>query len=183
MLQFLVFITDESDRSKIEYLYKRYHDDMLRFAKYRLHRMGWANYELDAEDAVQNAFVKITKYIHAIDFSVEEKEMKAYVLAIVSNETINITTEYAYCDDMDGCIDELEDGDFFGELRIRERYDTVVDIIGRMDEKYSIALLCRYKENLSVKEMSELLGIAEKTIYTRIERGRRMLLEILNEEK
>ena len=93
MLAFLLSLADEKDHAKIEYLYRRYHNDMLRFARSRLHQMGMPNYELDAEDAVQNAFFKITKYIRKIDFTAEEKEIKAYVLRIVANETINLASD------------------------------------------------------------------------------------------
>ena len=69
MLQFLLSIADEKDHAKIEYLYNRYHEDMIRFARYRLRQKKMPNYELDAEDAVQNAFLKITKYIDKVDFT------------------------------------------------------------------------------------------------------------------
>ena len=93
MLQFLLSIADEKDHAKIEYLYQQYHSDMLRIAKSRLRQKGMPNYELDAEDAVQNAFFKITKYIHRIDFTAEGKEIKAYVLKIVSNEVSRIVSD------------------------------------------------------------------------------------------
>lgn len=182
MLQFLLSISDEKDHSKIEYLYNQYHGDMLRFAKYRLHQKGMPNYELDAEDAVQNAFIKITKYIHRIDFTTDEKEIKAYILKIVSNETINIVSDYMYFDDIDELKETMADGDFFDQMRIKTRYDEVVEVIGRLDEKYSIPLSLRYSENIDVKEIAELLGIAEKTVYTRLDRARKLLLENLNGE-
>lgn len=61
MLQFLLSISDESNHSKIEYLYNRYQKEMMRVAKSRLKQLGMPNYEIDAEDVVQNAFVKIAK--------------------------------------------------------------------------------------------------------------------------
>lgn len=182
MLQFLLLIADEKDQAKIEYLYKRYHYDMLRFAKHRLHQFGMPNYELDAEDAVQNAFVKITKYIDKIDFTADEKAIKAYVLKIISNETANIVSDYTHFDDLHEYTETLEDGDFFGQMRTHVRYEDVVEAISRMDEKYSIPLSLRYSENMDVKAIAALLGIAEKTVYTRLNRAKKLLLEKINGE-
>lgn len=57
---------------------------MMRVAKSRMRRFGMQNYELDAEDAVQNAFVKITKYIDKIDFHAEDMDVPeiAYLLGL-----------------------------------------------------------------------------------------------------
>jgi len=49
MLSFLLSITDESNHSRIIYLYNTYHDDMIKLAKYRLKKSGLPNYELDSE--------------------------------------------------------------------------------------------------------------------------------------
>ena len=182
MLQFLLSIADEKDHAKIEYLYQQYHSDMLRIAKSRLRQKGMPNYELDAEDAVQNAFFKITKYIHRIDFTAEGKEIKAYVLKIVSNEVSRIVSDYTYFDDIVEYSETIEDGDFFGQMRTKVRYDEVVEAINWLDEKYSIPLSLRYAENMDVKEISELLGIAEKTVYTRLDRAKKLLIEKLNGE-
>lgn len=49
MLSFLLTITDESEHTKIEYLFNMYHGDMIRFAKSRLQRAGVSNYLIDAQ--------------------------------------------------------------------------------------------------------------------------------------
>ena len=59
-----------------------YHDDMIRFAKGRLKQKRIPSYEIDAEDAVQNSFVKIIKYIDMINLSAPEK-IKSYVYVAV----------------------------------------------------------------------------------------------------
>ena len=48
-----------------------------------------------------------------------------------------------------------------------------------MDEKYSIALLYHYCEDMSVKEIAELMGLPEQTVYTRLTRGKRILLDMM----
>lgn len=182
MLQFLLSIADEKDHAKIEYLYNRYHEDMIRFARYRLRKKKMPNYELDAEDAVQNAFLKITKYIDKVDFTVGDKGLRAYVLKIVSNEVSGIVSDYIYFDDIDEYSNTLEYGDFFEQMRIQERYDEVVEEIDRLDEKYSIPLSLRYGEEMETKEIAHLMGLPEKTVYTRISRAKKLLVEKINGE-
>ena len=84
MLNFLLMIADESNREKIEYIYYKYHDDMIRFARYKLKDFDIDSYELDSEDVVQNAFLKIVKYIDAIDISKPENQLKSYIFSIVA---------------------------------------------------------------------------------------------------
>ena len=63
MLALLLSLADESDHDKIVYLYEKFHDMMVRAAKRKLAMARIPNYADVAEDAVQNAFVKLTMYI------------------------------------------------------------------------------------------------------------------------
>lgn len=182
MLLFLLAISDESDREKVEYLYRRYRSDMLRLAAYRLRQMGVPNSELNAEDVVQNAFVKIARHIGRIDFSLGEASVRSYVLKIVANETVTFVSDQVYCENLEQYQHALSDRAFFEQIRVSERYDAVVEAIEQLDERYSVPLSLRYVENLSVKEISAMLGIEEKSVYTRIDRGKRKLLEKLGGE-
>ena len=154
---------------------------MLRFAKRRLKQHGIKNYEIDAEDTVQNAFVKITKYINKIDFSESEERIKAYVLSIVSNEVINIVTDYRHADDIDEYANVLEDEDFIEKINGKESYHEIVSIIKRMDEKYSTVLLYHYCYEMNVHEIAQMLDLSESTIYTRLMRGKVILLQNIKE--
>ena len=181
MLAFLLSLADECDHVKIEYLYHRFHDDMLRLAKSRLRGMGLPNYELDAEDAVQGAFLKITRYIGKINFDVGDKALRAYVLKIVVNEANDIASDHRTFDDIQEYAEKLSDGDFFEDLRIQTRYEDVVKGIKTLSERYSIPLSLRYGEDMTVPDIATLLELPEKTVYTRIERAKRKLLDSLKE--
>ena len=179
MLQFLLSIADQSDHEKVEYVYHKYHQDMLRLATYRLRQRRSANCELDAEDVVQNAFVKIVRHIGKIDFSLGEKAVHSYIMKIVANEVKSFMSDTVYCDNLEQYENLLSDDDFLEQLCIREQYQEVVSAVAQLDERYSITLSLRYVDNMSVKEIAALLGIEEKSVYTRIERGKRKLLEKL----
>ena len=72
MLTFLLSIADESQHDKIKFIYREFRGDMLKYAKYIFRRSGNKYCDFDVEDAVQNAFYKITLYIEAIDFTRSE---------------------------------------------------------------------------------------------------------------
>ena len=160
-----------------------YHDDMIRFARHKLRIAGVQSYEVDAQDAVQSSFLKLCKYYKSIFESVPDKQLKVYVFSIVRNEVnsiinVNNRFEKAY-----ECIETLTDEEFLERLKIKEQYDDVMDAIKKLDDKYSFTLLFYYVEEMSVKNIAENMEIPEKTVYTRLERGRALLLEILNKEK
>ena len=182
MLLFLISQVEREDIPKIEYVYRHYHDDMMLIANERLKRAKIKSHETDAEDVVQNAFMKICKYIKKIDFGVSQKELKAYVISIVINETNSFISDYKLVDSLnDECCD-ISDVDFFDALSIKENYDCVIKAIEDMDEKYSITLMYRYSNGMSVRQIAELMGISEKTVYTRISRGKKLLLQLLEDK-
>lgn len=182
MLSFLLMIAAEGDRERIEYLYNKYHSDMMRLARHILKKRDVESYVLDAEDIVQNAFFKIVKYIDAIDFSKPERQVKTYIFSIVVNEAKNFIADKEYADNIDGYLYTLSDDDFFKKMKVHMQYETVVEQIKQLDEKYSITMLLYYCEEMDVKTISEIMGIAEKTVYTRLERGKRLLLDKLSQE-
>lgn len=177
MLQFLLTLSDESSHGKIEHIYHTYHDYMMRYAISRLRAAGRTNFGYDAEDAVQNAFMKITKYIDKIDFTRGERDVKNYVLTIIHNEVCNILEENEENIEFDEDFCSAAEYNFIEELEIREKYDEVVKIIEKLDEKYSTTLdLVFCKEN-TVNEIAEMMGISEKTVYTRLARGKKLLIK------
>lgn len=182
MLIYLFTLTDESNHSKIEYLYNLYYTDIMDFAKIKLRDAGRVNFSYDAEDAVQNTFVKITRSIERIDFSRSEKEIRGYIFAILTHEISNILND----EELDTKILEkgLSDENFYIEhLEITERYNEVVRTIRNMDEKYSSTLYFAICKEMPIKSIAQMLGISEKTVYTRLARGKKILINTLKGAK
>ena len=179
MLAFLLSIADEIDYGKITYLYNNFHDDMIKFAKCRLKKYGYSNYETDAEDVVQSSFLNILKYINTVNFELSKKGLQSYVLTIVLNEIGKLSREYEKFDFPEELETNYSEDCFFEMLEIKEKYLLVMSLIKRMDEKYGITLLYYYREDMSVKNIAKLMGISSKTVYKRLERGKVILLEML----
>ena len=183
MLQFLLTISDESHHSKIEHIYNKYHDSMMHFAVSRLQDLGVENFGFEAEDVVQNAFMKITKHIDNIDLSRGEKDVKNYCFTILCNEIRNLLS------DEEKIFRNFEEFrfdneyNFVEELEIRENYNRVVKAIEELDEKYSATLYLVFCKEMTVNEIAEMMGISPKTVYTRLTRGKKLLLESLKGAK
>lgn len=170
MLSFLLLLSDESQHDKIMYLYNKYHDEMIKFAKYKL--SSTANVSYEAECAVQEAFLKIIEHIDTIDFSSSEQKLKAYVMAITANEAINIVRKVRYDVSIDEVYEEsIYADDFINDVYTQQEYEKVVRAIMELDDRYSIPLQMRYVEEYSVKQISSLLDIPQNTVYTNIRRG------------
>ncbi len=183
MLQFLLTLSDESNHGKIEHIYYAYRDYMMRYAISRLQAAGRTNFGYDAEDAVQNAFMKITRHIDKIDFEREERDVKNYVLTIIHNEVCNILNENKEKFEFYEEFCSAPEYNFIEELALRENYDQIVKIIEKLDEKYSTTLYLVFCKEMTVKEIADLMGISAKTVYTRLARGKKLLLDSLKGAK
>ena len=183
MLQFLLTLTDESNHGKVEHIYNTYHDYMMRYAIGKLQAKGRTNFGYDAEDAVQNAFMKIVKYIDNIDFSRGEKNVKNYCISILNNEICNVLGDNEEKFEFFEEFHAEKEYNFIEELEIRDSYERVVQGIKALDEKYSTTLFLIFCEEKTVNQVAEMMGLAPKTVYTRLARGKELLLYSLKGAK
>ena len=183
MLQFLLTLSDESNHGKIEHIYHTYHDYMMRYAISKFQSLGRTNFKYDAEDAVQNAFMKITKYIDKIDFSRSEKDVKNYCFTILSNEIRKVLSDNQENFEINEEFCFEEEYNFVEELELKENYNQVVKAIEELDEKYSTTLYLFYCKEMTVNEIADMMGISTKTVYTRLARGKKLLLDSLKGAK
>ena len=51
-----------------------------------------------------------------------------------------------------------------------------------MDEKYATVILMRYVDDLTVKEISEILSVTQNVVSVRIHRGLKEIKKIIYEE-
>ena len=179
MLELLLMLVDEENKDKLKYIYNTYHDDMLRLAEYKLRTYRADSISHDVQDVVQNAWYRITKYIDSIDMGNEKGSLKSYILMIVEHEAMRYMKNQRVVEPLDEAI---EDEDFIERLHIEERYNEVVAAIKRLDARYAIPLTLHFQQEIPVKEVAGILGLPLKTVYTRLARGKKMLLKALGEE-
>ena len=93
MGQILLTTYEEQYRSRIIYIYNRFHMDMLKIAKNKFVAMNNHNPDLDAEDAVQRAFLMITKDVHNLEVPMSDDKLRCYAYTVVLHEVMRITNE------------------------------------------------------------------------------------------
>ena len=179
MLLFLMSVADEGDRNNIARIYHRYHEKMLRVSFRRFKQARRHDPQSDAEDAVQSTFLNIVRYVRAVPFDKPERQLRAYVFAMLHNEISKILAEpeLPLEDSIENMLDEESLQEFGERVHIRERYREVVTAIRDMEPKYSTVLLLCFGEEMTVKQAAEALGISPSTVYTRLRRGKQLLLE------
>lgn len=175
MLSFLLTITPPSEQNYIEELYNEYASYMLKIAKLTLYNKDRSDYEILAEDAVQNSFIKIIKYSSRVKFESRKRE-KAYILAILKNECLNLIEEYKDLED----ITYISDSEFIKSLNIKLNYEDVVKEIEKLDERYSIPLSLYYIGEHKVAEIAAIIGISKSAVYKRLSKARSILAGSVN---
>ena len=127
--------------------------------------------------------MKITKYIDAIDFSRGEKDVKNYCLTTLCNEISNVLSDNEENYEFDEEFCSEKEYNFIEELELKEKYAKIVKAIEKLDEKYSITLYYAFCKEMTPNEIADMMGINIKTVYTRLARGKKLLLDSLKGAK
>lgn len=180
MLLFLLTLSDLNRDDKLLHIYRCYYPEMLKIANSIFkgeHRT------LDAEDAVQNAFLSLQKYLNNITFWDEEKRLHAYVITTVKAEAYKLLNNAIYYEEIGEYADMLvSDDDFIQQINRAEDYSDIVNAIARLDDRYTVPMYLHWVDGLSAKEVAAQLGLPIKTVYTQLSRGKYLLLKYLRKE-
>ena len=141
--------------------------------------MNSSNPEFDAEDAVQRAFLRITKYIHNLKFPMHDNKLRCYVLGVVLNEVIRISKENKKYFELREEFFEDEGYNIIEEVDMSLMYEEAVKVIENLDTVYSMTLFFRYQQGLKPNEIAEKMDVPVKTVYTRLSRAEMMLRDAL----
>lgn len=147
---------------------------------------------VDAEDLVQEAFLKALRFSHQFE---EGTNMKAWLLKIVKNSYINryrkrrsesLTPLFEWWEGKEpphgpaGADDLIQGDGELGVLRSVVRSD-IDKALAKLPEEFRIPIILSDLEDLSIGEISEALSCPKGTVKSRIFRGRRLLKELLKD--
>lgn len=177
MLVYLLSIADDNDRSKVEEIYLKYQAIMYKAALSKL--SGRSNAAYEAEDAVQNAFVKIINHLQSIRFDEGEKCLQTYFISIAVNEAMNVLRRKKSISIDDLPEEMISDNDFVTDLCIRDEYEQVKRAILQLDDRYRTVMFLYFVEERGGPEISALLDMNLSTIHTTIQRGKALLMKIM----
>lgn len=120
----------------------------------------------EAEDCAQEVFLKL--YCTDISFG-SEKEERAWLLTVTANICKNRLRSPWFSRRADMEIPE----DMASDLPDEEK--SALSEVMKLPEKHRTPVHLFYCEEYSVREISEITGIKESTIRTRLQRGRELL--------
>lgn len=159
---------EQSEQNMAEYerIVEAYMDTVYRIA------INYAKSVHDAEDVVQNTFVKLlTKQV---DFRNEE-HIRRWLIRVAVNECNNLCSSY-----WRRHVDSMETLGIEPEFTQPE-YSGLYEAVRLLPPKCRIVVHLFYYEGYSSKEIADILHIREATVRTRLVRARKLLKEQLKE--
>ena len=123
------------------------------------------------EDVAQETFLAAWRQLHQLR---EPGRLRSWLCGIARNlagKAKKRTREVT----IDGDIELTAQGDPFEAVCSAEAERVVGEALARVPETYRDVLVLYYQENLSVREVSEALGISEAAALQRLSRGRQHL--------
>lgn len=178
MLQILLLTIDKKeDRLIFEEIYHKYKDASMRRALKLL-----KDHPFDAEDAFQIAWIQIAQNIDKIKCR-DDAAIATYIMKTIEFKAIDIANEnHKYQDYIESSginPKEYISDDLMYLVCSRERHEVIVDVLNHMNDKYKDIMILTYLHGFDAKSIAKQLGIKEKTVWTRIYRGKSILVEEL----
>jgi RNA polymerase sigma-70 factor (ECF subfamily) len=134
--------------------------------------------ERDAEDALQDAYIRIFERIKGFQ---GKSALETWITAILVN----------VCRDrlrrrrvrralpLDRLRDQAGDGDVASDVAARSRRQTLWSLVDRLDDKYRLPVILYYHEGWSCGEVAGILSVRTSTIYSRLNTARIQLRTML----
>lgn len=153
------------DKEFIKY-YNLYKDDILRLALSYTKRIN------DAEDIMQNVFVKLYKNID----NVEEDKVKKWCIKVTINECRDFFKSF-------WIKNIFANDEILSNMCNDEKAINLKDELFNLPAKYRIVIYLYYYEGYKINEIAEILRVNSSTIQTRLTRGKQKLKEFFKEEE
>ena len=133
----------------------------------------------DAEDIVQNTFLKLLQSENVFD---DEEYLKRWLIRVAINDAKNTSLSFwkrkvfSINDALSEAVDKRE-----AYPLVNEEHAALYEAVMRLPAKYRIVVHLYYFEDYSVKEIAEILKVKETTVQTQLMRARAKLKEQLKE--
>lgn len=154
----------EGDPAAFEPLVERYQRVLFSVAL-RLLR----NYD-DAKDATQNTFIRAYEHLDSFD---PERRFFSWIYRIAVNESLNFRRSRRPQQVVEGTL-EVQGGQAEA-VEARERSALLEQALSKLTDEYREVVVLRYFGDLSYEEISEALGVPEKTVKSRLFSARQRL--------
>lgn len=176
---------DGDRKARIAAVYSKYRADLLKAAQNRIGEQPNAEYM--AEEAVQNAFIRVIEGRDPRPCSDSEEKLYAGLMIIVSDEAAKLIqdqrSEAEVCRFTGSPGNSLcREGGFYPDVTKEYYPELLSGAMMKLKSSYRTVLILRCIRRLSVREISERLDMKPKTVYTNITRGKERLRRLLKRE-
>ena len=166
----LAMIESESEQQKFEQIYREYKDLMFYCAKQKLHD------EYLAEDAVYISFLHLARNMNMVEDAVSGKTRRL-IVTITERTAINLYKKRQKEWNRSVAIDEVQQiATLFAETD-----DTVVQTILRLPFEYRQAIVLKYSQGYSTREIAAILDCSVAKTEKLLSRGKKKLEKMLKE--
>lgn len=130
-----------------------------------------------AEDRVQDTFVKVYE---KMDQFKEERDPFPWLAKIVINEC-RMAQRRGWREIITAFLPERNEISSEDSFFVKESHHQMYDAVLKLVEPYRTPVILYYFEELSLKQISEVLDISEGTVKSRLSRGRDRLKKVWEE--
>lgn len=142
---------------------------LLRENEQRMYKVArsFLSCEDDIADVMQESVLQA--YLHLPDLK-QAAYFQTWLVRIVINQCKDLLARQRKVI----CVDQIKEQGYE-----EAGYDQLAfeDLMDHLDEKYRQIMLLYYGEGYSIREISDLLGMKQSTVCSRLARGRKMYLE------
>lgn len=163
------------EKSKFGVIYHRYKNTLFYQA------LNIVKNENDAEDVLQEAFIKIAKNIGAID-DIKSKETVSFLIVITKNTAYDYIRKSSKIVELplsetESAIDESALDNLISNIEYKE----IVSVITEIPYPYNEVLYLHYVKDYSIKKTAHILDKKTATVKMQLVRGKRILIDKLSE--
>ena len=151
-------------------IYKQFHAELLNYVKSKVRSKE------DAEDILQNVFIKISSNVDKLN---EEDKLKNWLFTITRNSIIDYyrtnanKRKVAIVGEIDEDIPEADDDD--PTKGLDQCMNTMISLL---PEEYRDIIIDSEIKGMKQKDLAEIYGIAYPSMRSRVQRGRERLKQL-----
>lgn len=127
----------------------------------------------DANDVMQDVFLRLVRNKSKIK---SKEHIKHWLIKVTINCSKSKATESYKKNTVS--ISEISES----SISCTNEIDETISSVMKLPEKYKVPIHLYYYQQLTVEEISKILGITKSGVRSRLSRGRNMLKEILEKE-
>lgn len=146
--------------------------DENKLSMYKLARSILKN-DSQAEDALSESILKAYKNKDKIK---DVNNFKPWIMKILANECYNLIRKNKRFE----LIDNLES---LNLIHMDKSINNLKEIVEKLNKEYSSVIVLYYYEDMSIKQISDILNIPEGTVKSRLSRAKSKLRVLLNNEE